>query len=213
MKKEKTYTATIHVGLKCPSTLKIQPFLKARELCQGFVDAIGECVSFTKTEYIYTYGNEPGVIVQFIQYPRFPKPEEEIKRRAIELARILMTHLNQMKVCVIFPDETVLVEKFIHDITFTEKEQRLENEPVFEEKKVLLADDISHKWLGYFAPRSGYHNENVKSAMIEYTKIHVNAALLAAASNVKMRFAGEGVGHVEIDKESILKAYPESNIQ
>jgi len=80
MKIKKTYTATIHVGLKIRRTGTIQSYNKADIICQEFVDEIGECVSFAPTNYIYTHGGEPGVIVQFIQYPRFPKEESEIKK-------------------------------------------------------------------------------------------------------------------------------------
>ncbi len=110
MKTNKTFTATIHVGLKIRSTSTIQSYSRADTICQEFVDEIGECVSFTPTNYIYTKGGEPGVIVQFIQYPRFPKEESEIKKRALDLGELLMKGLSQHKVCVVFPDVTVMLE-------------------------------------------------------------------------------------------------------
>ena len=105
-----TFTATIHVGLKIRRTGEIQSLDKAKKICQNFVNEMGECVSFTPTEYIYTNGGEPGVIVQFIQYPRFPKPEKEIIDRANRLAELLMKGLSQLKVCVVFPNETIMLE-------------------------------------------------------------------------------------------------------
>ncbi len=53
--------------------------------------------------------------------------------------------------------------------------------------------------------------------LFEFAKIHVNAALIAAAANVRMHFpdglGGEGTRSMEIDKNSILNSYPESNIK
>lgn len=110
MKTETTFTATIHVGLKIRSTGEVQPIEKAKALCQTFVDEVGECVSFTPTEYIYTNGREPGVMVGFIQYPRFPRMEEEILNRALRLAEYLMISLTQYRVTVICADKTYMLE-------------------------------------------------------------------------------------------------------
>ncbi len=115
MKTSKTFTATIHVGLKIRRTNEIQDIFKAKKVCQLFVDEIGECVSFTPTDYIYTHGGEPGVIIQFIQYPRFPQSENEIKNRALRLAELLMKELRQLKVCVVFPEETLMFENILEE--------------------------------------------------------------------------------------------------
>jgi hypothetical protein len=110
MKIETTYTVQIHCGLKIRETQEVQPLDKAKTICQDFVDEQGECVSLTPTEYIYTNGNEPGVIVGFIQYPRVPKYEGDILDRALSLAGLLMIGLSQFKVTVIAPDKTYMLE-------------------------------------------------------------------------------------------------------
>jgi hypothetical protein len=110
MKTEKTFIATIHVGLKIRNTGEVQGIEKAMSICQKFVDGIGECVSFTPTQYIYTNGNEKGLIIEFIQYPRFPRSEEEILSRALTLAEMLMKELSQYKVTVVTPDNTYMLE-------------------------------------------------------------------------------------------------------
>ncbi len=115
MKTENTYQATIHVGLKIRNTGEIQPYQKAFDICQYFVDEKKECISFTPTTYIYTNGFEPGVIIGFIQYPRFPKPEEEIHKRAMELAETLMLKLQQYKVSVVCPEGTYMLENDLGD--------------------------------------------------------------------------------------------------
>ena len=109
MKTLKTFKATIHTGMKVRYSSEINQYDKVRTICQEYVDEKGECVSFTKTEYIYTNGNEPGCIVEFIQYPRFPREESEIFKRALELAEILMKELQQHKVTVICQDETYML--------------------------------------------------------------------------------------------------------
>jgi hypothetical protein len=110
MKIEKTFRATLHVGLKIRDTGAVQNIGIAKRICQQFVDEAGECVSFTPTQYIYTNGGEKGVIIEFIQYPRFPRTEEEILQRALTLAEQLMYALHQFKVSVITPDKTYMLE-------------------------------------------------------------------------------------------------------
>lgn len=63
----------------------------------------------------------------------------------------------------------------------------------------------------------GTDMQEISSALIEFAKLHVKAALRAASKNVKMHYpdglGGEGTRTMEINKMSILEAYPESNIQ
>lgn len=53
--------------------------------------------------------------------------------------------------------------------------------------------------------------------MIEFAKLHVNAALEAAAENAEMTGIAYGndtaITDYMVDKQSILKAYPEENIK
>lgn len=78
MQSLKTFTATIHCGMKVRDTGQIHYLETPYKICQDFVNETGECVSFRETQYIYTNGNEPGIVVEFIQYPRFPRSEDEI---------------------------------------------------------------------------------------------------------------------------------------
>jgi Fe-S-cluster-containing hydrogenase component 2 len=110
MKIEKTFTASIHVGLKIRETGEIQSVDEAKEICQNYCNEVGLCVSFTPTKYIYTNGEEPGVIVGLINYPRFPLPKQKNLSRALTLASLLMHSLSQMKVCVVCKDKTYMLE-------------------------------------------------------------------------------------------------------
>ena len=66
----------------------------ARQFLQEYVME-GACVSISKEEYIYTLGRESGIVVNLINYPRFPKTEEELLDQAIKLARKLILKLFQ----------------------------------------------------------------------------------------------------------------------
>ncbi len=65
---------------------------RAKQICQKYVEK-GACVNVVETEYIYKYGAETGVIVEFISYPRFPKPFDELFEDAKELADLLLNGL------------------------------------------------------------------------------------------------------------------------
>jgi hypothetical protein len=104
-----TFTATIYVGLKVRDVGFVYPVDEARRVCQKYCDEVGLCVTVASTEYIYTNGNEPGVVVGLINYPRFPAKAEDIRSRALVLAERLREALKQYRVSVVFPDETVTI--------------------------------------------------------------------------------------------------------
>jgi len=66
---------------------------RAKQLCAEFVEK-GACVNVVETEYIYKYGMEQGVIVEFINYPRFPKTPDQVIRDAFQLGKMLMRGLH-----------------------------------------------------------------------------------------------------------------------
>lgn len=74
----------------------------------------------------------------------------------------------------------------------------------------------AEEFLDFDIPNNYDYDKAVKSA-IEFAKLHVKAALRAASENVEMHYpdglGGEGTITMEINKMSILEAYPESNIQ
>lgn len=109
MKTVKTFTATIYVGFKNRSTGSVHPIETAMSVIQGYVDDVGLCVTVTPTTYVYTEGNEPGIAVGLINYPRFPSTPKQIRTHAITLAERLRVRLQQYKVCVVMPRETVML--------------------------------------------------------------------------------------------------------
>jgi hypothetical protein len=55
-------------------------------------------------------GWEDGYIVGLINYPRFPKDQEDIRKYAFTLAKLLKDKLEQKRVSIVFPDKTVMLE-------------------------------------------------------------------------------------------------------
>ena len=110
MKTVPTFNAQIWLGFKERETGQVQGPHLAKSICQEFVDEVGRCVTVTSTDFIYTNGGEPGIVVGFINYPRFPATPEKIKEQALELANRLKAGYRQMKVTIVFTDETVMLE-------------------------------------------------------------------------------------------------------
>lgn len=118
--KTHSYNIQIWVGLlenyedDCvtPSTkTKLHTIEEVEGICQRWVNKGKHCVTVTPTKFIYTGGNEPGVIIGFIKYPRFPKPNWEIEQRALELAEILLTTFTQCRVTVTTPQKSIMISK------------------------------------------------------------------------------------------------------
>lgn len=104
-----TVEITIHCGLYNRDTGITHRLEDAKKVCQQFVDEVGQCVSVTATEYIYTRGHEPGLIVGFINYPRFPSDLRTIENQAVDLATRLMLAMEQYRVSVITPERTLML--------------------------------------------------------------------------------------------------------
>jgi ferredoxin len=75
--------------------------------CRAYCDRVGLCVTVTPTTYAYRDGEEAGVIVGLINYPRFPAEPSKIAETAKDLALDLMVSLKQQSVSVQLPDETL----------------------------------------------------------------------------------------------------------
>jgi len=108
---EKSYNVQIWVGLRVGYSDEVHPIKDVEELVDEYVNEIKDCVTITPTQFRYVNGNEPGVIVGYINYPRFPQPPEELTKRALELGEILMCGLGQNRVSVTTPDKTYMLER------------------------------------------------------------------------------------------------------
>jgi hypothetical protein len=104
-----TFIATIYVGFRDHYTKDICYYQEIYNYIQDYVDEVGLCVTVTKTEYVYTRGNEPGIIVGLINYSRFPSHQVDIEQHAITLGEKLRIKCKQMKVTIVMPDKTIML--------------------------------------------------------------------------------------------------------
>jgi hypothetical protein len=111
MKRLTTFYANIYLGLQHGYSGGLSSVDEVREHVQQFCNDVKLGVTFTVTEFIYVDGGEPGVIIGLINYPRFPRPVEEVKNIATTLAKKLMTLCHQERVSVVCSDETIMLEK------------------------------------------------------------------------------------------------------
>lgn len=96
-----SYSVDIFIGGDRPAAVQA-----CREYCMK-----GLCVSVTEADFVYTGGLESGVRVGLINYPRFPKPPEEIEDEAFGLARFLIERLFQQSCTVVTPKRTVFFSR------------------------------------------------------------------------------------------------------
>jgi hypothetical protein len=80
---------------------------EAETICRDYCDEVGFCVTVTETTFCYTGGEEAGVIVGLINYPRFPSTPEAIWQRAEALGALLCAGLKQQSYTIQAPDRTV----------------------------------------------------------------------------------------------------------
>lgn len=78
----------------------------AQQACREWAER-GACVTVQKCEYIYTGGQESGIIVGMINYPPFKKTPDELIEEAKELANHLKERLHQNSYTIEAPDNTI----------------------------------------------------------------------------------------------------------
>jgi hypothetical protein len=104
-----TFQATIFCGLRHGYADKVNDIKIVEELCSDFC-ASGKCgLTLTKTKFFYKGGNEDGVAIGLINYPRYPEEESMIRDKALHLATILKEKLNQERVSVVMTDQTIML--------------------------------------------------------------------------------------------------------
>jgi hypothetical protein len=96
------YTVTIYCGLREQYTDVIHTQSEVEQYLQDYVDKVGLCVTVTATKFIYKNGNEPGVIVGLLNYPRFPVAYSiGLFNTAYDIAKSLMVLLNQLRLTIV----------------------------------------------------------------------------------------------------------------
>ena len=105
-----TFTATIYVGLKRGYSNFVHSYADAIKIVTNFTNKVQIGVTVTPTHFYYVSGDEPGLIIGFINYPRFPSTPEEIERKVIELVTLLHEKLEQYRITVVFPTKTIMFD-------------------------------------------------------------------------------------------------------
>lgn len=90
------------------------PILQIEQICREYCET-GACVTVTPTNYIFTMGEQSGVIVGLINYPRFPKTNSEILNDAIALGHELLEQCCQGSFTVMTPKETIFFSRRTED--------------------------------------------------------------------------------------------------
>lgn len=79
----------------------------ARRAVRAFCSGRGFCATVQRADYIYTGGEEAGVVIGIINYPRFPRTPDELLSAANELAMHVCLALHQSSYTVEGPEVTV----------------------------------------------------------------------------------------------------------
>lgn len=111
-----SFNIQIWCGLREYYTFNYHSIEEVENICQNYVDENPFCVTVTPTRYIYKNGQERGVIVGIIAYPRFPVDNSELIQHAMDLGNILMTKLKQHRVTITTPMESFMLENEEDDL-------------------------------------------------------------------------------------------------
>lgn len=79
---------------------------EAKKVCREYCMEVGLCVTVEPVSFIYTGGEESGVRVGLINYPRFPSSLEALQATAQHLAAALQRRLCQHSYSIVGPSET-----------------------------------------------------------------------------------------------------------
>jgi len=99
--KNKTYWVKIYMA---------GDFAVAKETCRKFVES-GLCVNINRLDYIYTFGEQSGFVVELIQYPKFPDTEHSILNKATSLMEILLEKCHQKSCTIMTQEDSYYVER------------------------------------------------------------------------------------------------------
>lgn len=78
----------------------------AKQVIRKYCRDIGLCVAIKPTLYIFTMGEQMGYEVGFINYPRFPKSNDEIFNTAKTIGELLLNETYQGSFTIVATDRT-----------------------------------------------------------------------------------------------------------
>jgi hypothetical protein len=79
----------------------------AKNVAQRYCTDIGLCVTVAPLDYIYSGGREAGMVIGFINYPRYPDSVDGIEAKAVGLADLLLDILSQWSYTIVMPENTI----------------------------------------------------------------------------------------------------------
>lgn len=100
-----TFYANIHVA---------GDYDVARSACREIAYGFGFCFQLHKVDYVYSGGEESGLLIRVINYPRFPRTPEEITKLTVEFAKIIADKLCQKSFTVETKTDTMYFESDKH---------------------------------------------------------------------------------------------------
>lgn len=113
----KTYRAKVTIGLfkgYSRELISSEEFryalLEAQQKIKSEYD-IALSAKLIPCEILFLGQEEPSIELQFIQYPKFPVEEAELKKAIIALTEFVMIKLEQNRVVIVFTDETIMLEQ------------------------------------------------------------------------------------------------------
>lgn len=113
----KTFTAQAVIGLNkgySNELITIKEFKNAVSIGQQKAKeqfSVMLSIKITPCEIIFLGQEEPSITVDFIQYPKFQIEEEKLKQVILFFVKQLMLSLEQNRVVIIFPTETMMLEQ------------------------------------------------------------------------------------------------------
>jgi hypothetical protein len=81
----------------------------AKQVCRKHVFEEGLCVTVDPTTYIYTGGEEAGVVIGLINYPKYESYETLLHYRAMNIAHLLIQELCQRSATVMTNERTTWI--------------------------------------------------------------------------------------------------------
>lgn len=113
----KTFSGVINIGLEIGYESRHIDKGRVIRFLQDYQDKlIGEkninlSCSVTESEIVFSGQVEKHLRLSFINYPKFPMEEYELKKEIESLARVLMGTFHQNRIVIEYLDETVMLEK------------------------------------------------------------------------------------------------------
>ncbi len=86
------------------------PKHKAEDVCRKWTEQ-GQCINIYETNYIFKYGEQTGVVVELINYPRFPRTADELTVMARDLGFTLLKEMSQGSFTLQTTNETIYYDR------------------------------------------------------------------------------------------------------